>query len=191
MPGGDARRFWLAPALVIAAGSLVGVAAGAIVFASTSDAVRLVPRLAAWLGLATVVAPIAGGVPGLVWLLRRWRRARPTASVRSRVLTAVAVALAMVGAAAAGAALDLEKTLFDGSPVAESRSPGGRRAYVVRWSFMCGHELWLEEPGAFTMRRVDQVGTRCGTTPGIGWEGERPHFTDVVPESINLYLGPH
>lgn len=190
MPAGE--RFWIAPASLIAATSLAGVAAGAIVFASTSHTVRVVPSLAGWLLLAEFAAPIAGGVAGLVWLLVRWRRARPSTSVRRRVLTAVAVALGMLGASAAGVSLDLNKTLFDGSPVAEARSAGGRRAYVVPTAFFCGHELWVQEPGSFTMHRVDLVDSKCETTPGVAWAGEVPHFTGVVAgEPLDLYLGPH
>jgi len=186
-----AERFWVAPAVVIAGTSLAGIAAGSIAAVNHGDTARLTPGIAGWLLLASFALPIAGGVAGLVWLLVRWRRARPAISVRRRVLVAVALALGFAGAAAAGTGIDLGSSLFDGSPVAESRSPGGRRAYVIPWAFLCGHDLWLAEPGAFTMHRVDHVGTRCDTTPGIGWDGEQPHFTDVVPESINLYFGPH
>jgi hypothetical protein len=187
-----ASRFWIAPTIVMVAGSLAGIAAGAIAFASTSDSVRLEPSLGGWLFLTALAAPVALGVGGLVWLLVRWRRARPSTSVRRRVLVAVAVALGALAATAGGLALDINKTLFAGSPAVESQSPGGRRAYVIPQAFFCGHELWIQEPGAWTIRRVDRVDSKCETTPGIAWDGEQPRFTGVVPgEPIELYFGPH
>jgi hypothetical protein len=188
----SASRFWIAPASVMVAGALAGVAAGSIAAANHGEDVRLAPTPAGWLLSASFGLPIVVGVIGLVWLLVRWRRARPSTSVRSRVLVAVVIALGLLGVAAGGFAIDLQSSLFDGVPDAESRSPGGRRAYAIPTAFFCGHELWVQAAGALTMHRIDRADTRCETTPGIAWDGEVPRFTGVVPgEPMNLYFGPH
>lgn len=186
MPGDERRRwFWIAPAIPIALSAAAGLAAGAIVFATTSQDLRLAPTPAGWLFFTSFAAPVVGGVCGLTWLLVRWRRARPGGRVRSRVLIAVALALAILGAAAGGLALALNRTLFQSTPVADSVSPGGARAYVCRWSFICGHELWLQEPGDLMMRRLESVGTTCEARPTIEWDDQKPRMVGATPSSFS------
>ncbi len=185
-------RFWIAPTVLMVLFSLVGIAAGAVIFAVTTGDVRLAPWPDHVLSAAAFLAPIGGAAVGIPWLLRGWRRARPDTLRRRRVLAAIGIALALAGATALGTGLNLNKTLFASQMVKLSRSPGGASAYVHKWSFVCGHELWFQEPGALTMRKLESVGTECGAAPGIEWQGERPHLVGVVPSSFSgLDLGPH
>ena len=192
MPGAEQpTRFWIGPTVLMVVFSLVGIAAGAVIFAVTTHDVRLAPWPSSALSAAAFLAPLAGAAVGIPWLMRGWRRARPETRRRRRLLTAIGIALALVGATALGTGLNLNKTLFASHMVKESHSPGGASAYVHAWSFVCGHELWFQEPGALTMRKLDSVGTECGKVPGVEWQGERPHLVGVVASSVGLWVGPH
>jgi hypothetical protein len=193
-----ARGPWTKPwiALAIAAGALA-MCAGPLLLVELWETAQKDCLVTPGVGHALDVGLVAGLATPVLCGVLVWRvavaRARAGAPRLRWCVGAGLVAAQVVLAVAAliGAVVADPQFLGTSYTGHMARSTTGRRAYLYSGGLAgCDAELWIAEPGAWTMRRASSRVVDCKAVRGasVMWVGDEPRV--VGPDGAELPAGP-